>query len=647
MCGIFGAIALTKSSADQLTYVDLQIHVENLFKESLSRGSEAAGLAIATHTGVAMAKVSQKAKHFLDSTEYRHLIRNSKSHTFGACIGHARLATNGSHKNNKNNQPVISHHEQIVGVHNGIITNSTSIFKQFKTTQAAPELDTQVALDYLELLLWDHPIQKRNTEISDTVLSQSIKKLLSTIEGTANFALILPSLGKCILTSNHGSLYYVIFNEVCYFASESIFLENTFSKHIQKTDIVQISPNTIKIFEFGEKNLTITQSKSKQIVEKPFKNSLRSLLKHQIDSSKIEQIPRCSKCILPATTPFITFNVDGVCNYCSEHQPIIYQGRAALEPLLAKHRKNNGEPDCLVAFSGGRDSSYGLHLVKNELGMNPIAFTYDWGMISELGRRNQARVLQKLKVEQILVSADIEMKRRHIRKNILAWMKNPHLGMVPLFMQGDKQCEYYADQVMKKYDIPLMIYCRGNELEKDEFKTGHCGVRDADPGGVIHNLAFSNKAKLLGFYGLQYLKNPAYINESLFETAFGYFSTYIQPHDYAYLWHYLPWNEDTIVETLTSEYNWELSPDTPTSWRIGDGTPAFYNYIYYQVQGFTENDSLRARQVREGIITREKALELVRAENQPQYNNLKWYFDTLELDGDAVLSVVDGMEKLY
>jgi len=192
-----------------------------------------------------------------------------------------------------------------------------------------------------------------------------------------------------------------------------------------------------------------------------------------------------------------------------------------------------------------------------------------------------------------------------------------------------------------------MIYCRGNELEKEEFKTGHCGVREADPGGVIHDLAIKNKLKLLKYYGSEYLKNPSYINESFFQTAFGYFTTYWQPHDYIYLWHYLDWDEKTIEKTLTKEYNWEMSTETTTSWRIGDGTPPFYNYIYCQVQGFTENDSLRARQVREGIISRAEALDLVYSENQPQYGALAWYFDTIELDGDAVLSVVDGMRKLY
>ena len=116
---------------------------------------------------------------------------------------------------------------------------------------------------------------------------------------------------------------------------------------------------------------------------------------------------------------------------CHEHPPIQYKGVAALEKLVEPYRSKNGEPDCLIAFSGGRDSSYGLHFLKKELGMNPLAYTYDWGMVTDLARQNEARMLGSLGVEHIIVSANITMKRDHIRKHILAWMKKPDLGMVP------------------------------------------------------------------------------------------------------------------------------------------------------------------------------------------------------------------------
>ena len=87
--------------------------------------------------------------------------------------------------------------------------------------------------------------------------------------------------------------------------------------------------------------------------------------------------------------------------------------------------------------------------------------------------------------------------------------------------------------------------------------------------------------------------------------------------------------------------------DTTTTWRIGDGTAGFYNYVYYTVAGFTEHDTFRSNQIREGQLSREKALELVQDENRPRYQNIKWYLDTLGFDFEQVIKIVNTIPKLY
>ena len=49
--------------------------------------------------------------------------------------------------------------------------------------------------------------------------------------------------------------------------------------------------------------------------------------------------------------------------------------------------------------------------------MRPVTYTYDWGMVTDLGRRNISRMSAKLGVENIIVAADIGLKRRNIRKS--------------------------------------------------------------------------------------------------------------------------------------------------------------------------------------------------------------------------------------
>ena len=73
-----------------------------------------------------------------------------------------------------------------------------------------------------------------------------------------------------------------------------------------------------------------------------------------------------------------------------------------------------------MPFSGGRDSSYAIHFLKNKLKLNIITFTYDWGLITDLARRNISRLCGELGLEHILVSADLNKKRANVNKNICA-----------------------------------------------------------------------------------------------------------------------------------------------------------------------------------------------------------------------------------
>src|SRR5207237_6103175 len=127
-------------------------------------------------------------------------------------------------------------------------------------------------------------------------------------------------------------------------------------------------------------------------------------------SPRPDRLERCTKCILPETYPFVEFDDHGVCYYCRTWKKIEPRGEQALLDAVAPYRSTDGSPDVILAFSGGRDSSYGLHYVKTVLGMNPVAFTYDWGMVTDLARRNQARLCGALGVEHIIRSADISAK---------------------------------------------------------------------------------------------------------------------------------------------------------------------------------------------------------------------------------------------
>ena len=144
------------------------------------------------------------------------------------------------------------------------------------------------------------------------------------------------------------------------------------------------------------------------------------------------------------------------------------------------------------------------------------------------------------------------------------------------------------------------------------------------------------------------LNSPKYFNKSIFDTLRGeYYRSFMQKKDYYHLFDYWRWDEKICDQTLLGQYDWEKAPDTNTTWRIGDGTAAFYNYIYYTVAGFSEHDTFRSNQVREGDISRKEALELAYDENKPRFQNLRWYLDCVDLDFNKVISKINKIPKLY
>jgi hypothetical protein len=327
--------------------------------------------------------------------------------------------------------------------------------------------------------------------------------------------------------------------------------------------------------------------------------------------------------------------------------PLQPKGAAALAKVADSFRGRGDKGyDCLVPFSGGRDSSYALHYLVKELGIRPLAFSYDWGMLTDLGRRNQSRMCGALGVEHILVSADIRKKRENIRKNVGAWLKRPHLGTIPLFMAGDKQYFYYTSLLMQRNGLRLSIMGE-NMLETTRFKTGFCGIPPHFSNDRTYAIPLADKLRMMLFYAKEYMLNPAYLNSSLLDTLDAFRSYYVMKHENLNIFDYLPWGEQTIENTLLDVYDWETDPGTHTTWRIGDGTAAFYNYIYYMVAGFTENDTFRSNQIREGMISRDEALRKANTENLPRWDSIQWYCNVIQIDWERAIQRINTIKPLF
>lgn len=652
MCGIFGIVAPRNST---VTNKEAKKIADTLFTLSESRGKESSGLAISSHNAITVYKSQLPASTFIQLPVYQQLITSAVPPF--AAIGHARLVTNGPAERNRNNQPVIK--DGIVGVHNGIIANDVELWKKFSSLKQKYEVDTEVMLSMTRYFLR----QGLSTP-------QAIARVFRIIEGSASLAFLFAEQNVLLLATNTGSLYIAGRKNhgLLLIASERYILEqfgtNYEIAHIppQTGCIVNLETVQVKSFHFSDplklsankKHFAITDvspkkthhDKAKKRTNLHKQSLSRFEKQYATNETAIRQLRRCTLCILPETMPFIEFDDNGVCNYCRNYQKRSLSGEAALRQEVKEYRRKDGKPDCIVAFSGGRDSSYALHYVKKVLGMNPVAYSYDWGMLTDLGRRNQARMCGTLGVEHILISADIKKKRENIRNNVLAWLNKPDLGTIPLFMAGDKQYFYYANKLREQMGIDLVIYSE-NPLEQTDFKYGFCGVAPKGTHGHLYDVGLFKKLQLASYYAKAFLHNPSYINSSLLDTLRAYASSYFVPHNYLYLYQYIPWDEKKVNAVLRQGYNWELADDTSTTWRIGDGTAAFYNYIYYTLAGFTENDTFRSNQVREGIITRAQALRLAERDNFPRFKSINWYCNTIRLDFLAVMEKIHATPSLW
>jgi len=358
---------------------------------------------------------------------------------------------------------------------------------------------------------------------------------------------------------------------------------------------------------------------------------------------KVDQLERCTKCVLPETFPFIEFDEDGVCNFCHYYEKKNLFGMDALQALLESNKDADGKVKCVVSFSGGRDSSYGLHLVKKVLGLDVVAFTYDWGVATDMAHRNQKRMCEKLGVEQIIVKADLDRKRENIKANLQAWLKKPDLGTIPILTSVGQQFFYHANQVGKKLGRDLIVLC-ATPFEHTYFKAGFSGIK---PHFDSSDNTVADKLNMIFSYIGKYIDNPSYINRSLIDTIGGYLSFYVIPHNYLRLFDYLRWDEEEVNKTLIEEYGWETSDESPSTWRIDDGTVPLSDYMYYMMSGLTINDTFRSNQIREERITREQALELLERESLPRFNAIQWYCDQVGVDFETTIGTINSAPRLY
>ena len=152
------------------------------------------------------------------------------------------------------------------------------------------------------------------------------------------------------------------------------------------------------------------------------------------------------------------FDEHGVCTGCrmAQVKDSITAGdwarrRGILEDIVDRYRcKDGSRYDCVIAVSGGKDSYFQTHFIKNELRLNPLLVTYNGNNWTEVGWRNMLHMREAFNVDHVLVSPSIPVLKK--------------LNRLAFVIMGDMNWHAHVGimtapvMTAAQYGIPLVFY---------------------------------------------------------------------------------------------------------------------------------------------------------------------------------------------
>src|SRR5690606_25984305 len=136
------------------------------------------------------------------------------------------------------------------------------------------------------------------------------------------------------------------------------------------------------------------------------------------------------KCGLPETYETIEFDAQGVCNICRQHsyksESIDWPARKAMLDDTIEEYRGKYEYDCIIPFSGGKDSTYTLWYLMNEYKLKPLVIQFNHGFMRDTLKSNNERTFKQLGVDVMTFTPNWKVVKRLmleslIRKGDFCW----------------------------------------------------------------------------------------------------------------------------------------------------------------------------------------------------------------------------------
>ncbi|OFX08830.1 MAG: LPS biosynthesis protein [Alphaproteobacteria bacterium RIFOXYD12_FULL_60_8] len=353
---------------------------------------------------------------------------------------------------------------------------------------------------------------------------------------------------------------------------------------------------------------------------------------------KVPPVRYCSKCVYPSASAVpLTFDEHGVCSGCrtgGQKKDIDWDER--LEWLLEDiepYRKSSGY-ECVIGVSGGKDSYYQAHFVKEKLGLTPLLVTYNGNNYLDVGWRNLMRMKEVFNADHILVSPGVDtlkrMNRLCFRKmGDMNWQNHAGLSTIPM-------------KIAIQFNIPLVFWGEHGWMDLGGMHSMH---------DMVEYTARYRKDQMLRGYDWQDMIGD---KEDPVEERELEWCKYPTDKDIdrvglrgIFIGNYDRWDANAHTKLVMEKYDWEPSPIPfeRTYRRMSNLDDRYENgihdYLKFVKFGYGRASDHACKDIRSGYMSREEGVEMVRKYDHVKSSDLQIWLDYVERDEEWFDTIAD------
>jgi len=355
----------------------------------------------------------------------------------------------------------------------------------------------------------------------------------------------------------------------------------------------------------------------------------------------------CSKCLLPIDYLNIEINDEGVCQHCRNFSKPNYLGTERLledikEPLS---RNTSQKYDCVVGFSGGRDSTYLLWYVVKVLKLRPLAVFSDDLFIPEVALENIENTCKELGVDLRAIKHD--NLKKCLPHHLNAWIKRPVPESLMFINVGERiGYETLVELEAIKEGVKLIwggrtLIQASEEYKTDLMKINHRGGKASWIMGYLKEVAL-NPSLAMNFFCLKMQYKEFRVRKWKQKLIQKNNLTIIHP-----FFKYVHWIEDDIENILFNDLHWKLPEGKTNSSRFGCEADTLRQYLFYRTLGYNDTAVDLSYLIRDGQISREAAKEKLMESVDFSEADIKEILNKAGVNADRFIERLNRKYPLY